>query len=114
MSHKKYNWKQIYKDFLKTDMTPSAYARTHGLPSSCIYPQFKKLGYVPEETSTQSSMVDTVEPVDIVPIQVIHSEPKIKTAASISVTICGATIHLENGFDKRLFKETVEVLKELC
>ena len=97
-------------------MTPSAYARVHGLPSSCIYPQFKKLGYVSEETSTPalSSAVDGVEPVDIVPIQVIPTDPKPKKAVSISVTICGATIHLENGFDKKLFKETVEALKELC
>lgn len=120
MTRKKYNWKQIYKEFLKTDMSPGAYARAHNLPSSCIYVQFKKLGYVPGTTEAKSeiSFPAKQESIDLVPIQIIPSEdiePKNSTSNnSITINICGATIRLEEGFNKALFKETVEVLKELC
>lgn len=120
MTHKKYNWKQIYKEFLKTDMSPGAYARAHGLPSSCIYAQFKKLGYISEATVTNTPDVtpDIQETIDLIPVQIIPSENKetklIEPKSSITVTICGATIQLKEGFNKALFKDVVEVLKELC
>lgn len=121
MSTRKHNWKKLYEEFLTTNMSPSAFAKFKGIPESCTYLQFKKLGYVPDpqkHRNTKSKTSEALEELTLLPVAVIPSEemPAVKAADSpaLSISIYDASIQLAEGFNKKLLKETLEVLKELC
>lgn len=121
MSYTKYNWKNLYEEFLTTNLSPGAFAMEKGLPSSCAYAQFKKLGYKPDpikSNNRKKKSEDDIEEVNIVPVEIVPAKPVQKTlpqkAATISLSIGSATIHLEEGFNKALLKDTLEVLQEIC
>ena len=99
MSNAKYNWKNLYEEFLNTNLSPGAFAKEKGLPSSCAYAEFKKLGYKPDplkSNNRKKKPADVTEEVNIVPVESVPVEPIQKIlpqkVATISLSIGSATI----------------------
>ena len=119
MSYSKYNWQELYEEFKTKNVSPGAFAKEKGLPPSCAYAHFKKLGYTPDPVKSKSGQIKKVkdfEKIDLVPVKVLDQQAPQKSLASdfLDVIIGKSTIRLYKDFDRELLKQTVEVLKELC
>ena len=119
MSYSKYNWQELYEEFKTKNVSPGAFAKEKGLPSSCAYAQFKKLGHSPDIAKSNHNKIEKakdVEKIDLVPVEFLNKEESQHHSSTqfLDVIIGKSTIRLYKDFDRELLKQTVEVLKELC
>ena len=119
MSYSKYNWEELYAEFSTRNVSPGIFAKEKGLPPSCAYAHFKKLGYNSDpvkSTCGQKKKTSDVEKIDLVPVEVLNQQKPQNppTPEFLDVIIGKSTIRLNKDFDKELLMQTVEVLTELC
>ncbi len=131
---KKYNWAELRKEFMESDLTYSAFSNQKGFTKSTSYTHLKDLISVKKSTNYDNTTdAPEVDNFDFLPVEILEAEAKantpevtfIKTAipvhsnhqpdsSPIEIKIKGCSITLNAGFDKPTLMDALEVLTELC
>lgn len=114
-SKRQHDWDKLYSEFITTNLSPGAFAKQKGIPSSCAYTQFQKRAKM-QANSDEST-------VEIIPVNIISKEnnnelnkkllPSTEQTA-IELKINNFSILIRAGFDKTVLTDTIEVLRALC
>ena len=134
---KTYDWNKIRKEFQSSSLCYTAFAKEKGIAKSTLYAHVRDIVTF-KNLQKEQILADENddETVDFIPVEVIEAEAKnaasdvtfIKTSNkqeivsqpssvlqnSIEIKLKDFSIELNEGFNKALLKDALEVLAELC
>ena len=97
MSKTKHDWPALYREFLQSDMNKNQFFETHHLPTNGF------ARFAEYEAMTTFATVS-----------VLPSDPVSETLPSITIRKGDWSIELEDGFNKQLLTDLLEVFRDAC
>ena len=105
-----YNWTELYKEFLSSGLTQTNFAISKSIPKSTLQGAFKKIRS--SSCSNTSSEFNSFIPVSVSK-NLIASNP-ICDDKNITISSGKFEISVPVGFDKKMLKDILEVMVEIC
>lgn len=112
-----YDWKQIYKDFLKSKMSVYEYAVTHDIPKTTMFYGIQRMKKADRQKIIDSSEIDTSSFVEVCieePKQELVKDQSLGNNSPITLNYKDVIIEIDNGINKTLLKDILRMIKEVC
>ncbi len=113
---KKYDWNELYEEYLKSGHAKSTFAKEKGISSSLVYTTFQRIEAQLEKEKLENPFVPVSVIADVNCTEKIASDEGkgFSLSSEVELEFCGLTIKIKDGFSKETLHDILEVVGYKC